>query len=70
MQNPTINDMEADLDDEAAIGSMDAEAIDDSVPRVDSKARYNELRKRAEDILEQRRLKRELDYLDDDYFDS
>ena len=54
---------------EPALGDGMEEVFEDDAPVARSKSRIAELRRRAEEKLEERRMQAELDYLDLDWDD-
>ena len=70
-QRGTESNMSDSIDEffEPVIGEGLEEALDDDAPLTTGKNRLAELRRRAEQRLEEKRLQEELDYLDLDWED-
>ncbi len=55
---------------EPVLGDSMEEVLEDEEPRVNGKNRIAELRRRAEQRLEEKRMREELDYMDLDWEDA
>lgn len=70
-QRGTDSGISDDIDEffEPALGEGFEETLEDNAPLTRGKNRLAELRRRAEQRLEERRMQKELDYLDMDWDD-